>query len=133
MGPWNNHERPSSRKLTHLSFCRTGNLDAVSISSRMPQSAPGHAGLSSKVQKLESYSDSMAAHALFKERTGQLKEAASYYLKAADILLVVCNDQNLDYPTWARLSTKASAHHNRVKMLLASHHNAPDRIQQQAL
>jgi len=56
-----------------------------------------------------------------KEKEGLLREAASYYLKAADILLVLCRDEGLGYTTWARLSQKASTHHNKVRMLLASH------------
>jgi len=76
------------------------------------------------VQKLEAYSDTMAACAESRMKEGKMNEAASYFLKAADILLVVCKYPGIDYPTWARLSEKAIAHHKRIRMLIASHHRS---------
>ena len=75
----------------------------------------------SNLQKLEAYSDTMATYAISKEKMGLMNEAASYYLKAADILLVICRNPSIDYPTWSRLSNKASNYHKKIKIMLANH------------
>jgi len=77
--------------------------------------------LSSNIQKLESYSDTMVALAASKEKAGQMNEAASYYLKAADILLVACRNPEIGYAKWVRLSEKASTYHQKVKAILVKH------------
>lgn len=82
---------------------------------------PAHTNLSTNVQKLESYSDTMVALAASKEKAGQMNEAASYYLKAADILLVACRDPGIGYTEWVKLSEKASTYHQRVRAILVKH------------
>ncbi len=69
------------------------------------------------------YTKSIVAQAVAKEKAGEFGLAAQYYLKAADILLIMANNTD-NYKDYSAYFEYASNYHRKVNQMLQQVHNA---------
>lgn len=70
-----------------------------------------------RLKKLEQYARSIVEQAVSKEKSGDIKLAVQYYLKAADILLVLAKNSR-SYNDWNTYSEYAASYHRKINSLL---------------
>lgn len=69
------------------------------------------------------YAKSIVAQAVAKEKAGEFGLAAQYYLKAADILLIMANNTD-NYKDYTAYFEYASNYHRKVNQMLQQIHKA---------
>ena len=93
------------------------------ISNVGTQSAAAQKNNSCEMSKMVQYAKSIVDKAVAEEKAGDLELAVQYYLKAADILIIIANNTD-NYNDWNTYSGYASNYHHKVSQLLQQIHRA---------
>jgi hypothetical protein len=72
----------------------------------------------SRLKKIEWYAGQLATQAVAKEKEGRIGDAVVDYLQAAELLLLLAKNQE-NYTIWKDYTDRATACHQRVKILMA--------------
>ncbi|MBI2937045.1 MAG: hypothetical protein HYY22_02430 [Thaumarchaeota archaeon] len=87
------------------------------------QSAVPRKSGSCDMSKMVQYAKSIVAQAVAKEKAGEFGLAAQYYLKAADILLIMANNTD-NYKDYTAYFEYASNYHRKINQMLQQVHKA---------
>jgi hypothetical protein len=88
----------------------------MSVSS-VSGSNPPQSNRPDKMKMLEQYAISIVEKAVSMEKAGDLGLAVQYYLKAADILLIMSKNAS-SYNDWNACSERAASYHKKVRSML---------------